>query len=217
MYDIALPLSFRSRELRVVVANHGRYQRSAVFFFRSARRRVRTPRPFPSLRDLGARARDPSARPGRSGRRFTKLQRSGRARKKNGFAGEARSARGAVRARNHTGAGPVRTTMSAQVASGMGSRMAKEVRALATSPPEGIKYVETDADQLTEIHAEISGPSTRARAATKKYERGRGGRTARGRPARARPQRERRTRAALSASSSCSGRTSPRRRRGASS
>ena len=164
-----------------------------------------------------ARARDPSARPGRSGRRFTKLQRSGRARKKNGFAGEARSARGAVRARNHTGKGPVRTTMSAQVASGMGSRMAKEVRALATSPPEGIKYVETDADQLTEIHAEISGPSTRARAATKKYERGRGGRTARGRPARARPQRERRTRAALSASSSCSGRTSPRRRRGASS
>jgi len=37
--------------------------------------------------------------------------------------------------------------------------MAKEVRALATSPPEGIKYVETDADQLTEIHAEISGPT----------------------------------------------------------
>lgn len=49
--------------------------------------------------------------------------------------------------------------MAAHVSSELASRMAKEVRALATSPPEGVTYVETDADQLTEIHAELTGPT----------------------------------------------------------
>mmetsp|Transcript_17243 Transcript_17243/g.53025 ORF Transcript_17243/g.53025 Transcript_17243/m.53025 type:complete len:211 (-) Transcript_17243:109-741(-) len=49
--------------------------------------------------------------------------------------------------------------MSALVGSSLAARMAKEVKALATNPPEGVKYVETDADQLTEVHAEIYGPT----------------------------------------------------------
>ena len=51
--------------------------------------------------------------------------------------------------------------MASHVTSELAARMGKEVKALATSPPEGIKYVETDADQLTEIYAEMSGPSPR--------------------------------------------------------
>ena len=38
------------------------------------------------------------------------------------------------------------------------SRMAREVRQLAQTPPEGVKYVETDADALTEVHADLTGP-----------------------------------------------------------
>ena len=49
--------------------------------------------------------------------------------------------------------------MASHVTSELAARMGKEVKALATSPPEGGKYVETDADQLTEIHAEMSGPT----------------------------------------------------------
>ena len=49
--------------------------------------------------------------------------------------------------------------MASHVTSELAARMGKEVKALATSPPEGVKYVETDADQLTEIHAEMSGPT----------------------------------------------------------
>jgi len=50
-------------------------------------------------------------------------------------------------------------SMASHVTSELAARMGKEVKALATSPPEGVKYVETDADQLTEIHAEMSGPT----------------------------------------------------------
>ncbi|OQR83062.1 ubiquitin-conjugating enzyme E2 [Achlya hypogyna] len=37
-------------------------------------------------------------------------------------------------------------------------RVAKEVRQLASSPPAGIRLLETDSDSLAEIHVEISGP-----------------------------------------------------------
>eukprot|EP00629_Pelagomonadales_sp_RCC1024_P009639 CAMPEP_0119261648 /NCGR_PEP_ID=MMETSP1329-20130426/1642_1 /TAXON_ID=114041 /ORGANISM="Genus nov. species nov., Strain RCC1024" /LENGTH=207 /DNA_ID=CAMNT_0007261223 /DNA_START=80 /DNA_END=703 /DNA_ORIENTATION=- len=49
--------------------------------------------------------------------------------------------------------------MAAHVTTELATRMAKEVRQLATSPPEGLCYVETDADSLTEVHAEMTGPA----------------------------------------------------------
>ena len=50
------------------------------------------------------------------------------------------------------------TTMAAMLGSDLKSRMAREVRQLAQTPPEGVKYVETDADALTEVHADLTGP-----------------------------------------------------------
>ena len=38
------------------------------------------------------------------------------------------------------------------------TRLAKEVRKLATSPPEGIKFLATEEETLGEVHAEIEGP-----------------------------------------------------------
>jgi len=38
-------------------------------------------------------------------------------------------------------------------------RLAKEVRKLAMSPPEGIAYITTDDDTMGEVHAEIAGPT----------------------------------------------------------
>ena len=49
-------------------------------------------------------------------------------------------------------------TMAAMLGSDLKSRMAREVRQLAQTPPEGVKYVETDADALTEVHADLTGP-----------------------------------------------------------
>lgn len=37
-------------------------------------------------------------------------------------------------------------------------RLAKEVRKLATAPPEGIAYLATDDDSMGEVHAEVAGP-----------------------------------------------------------
>jgi ubiquitin-protein ligase len=37
-------------------------------------------------------------------------------------------------------------------------RLAKEVRKLCNSPPEGIAYITTDDDTLGEVRAEIQGP-----------------------------------------------------------
>ena len=37
-------------------------------------------------------------------------------------------------------------------------RLAKEVRKLATEPPEGIKFLATEEENLGEVHAEIEGP-----------------------------------------------------------
>ena len=48
--------------------------------------------------------------------------------------------------------------MAAMLGSDLKSRMAREVRQLAQTPPEGVKYVETDADALTEVHADLTGP-----------------------------------------------------------
>lgn len=48
--------------------------------------------------------------------------------------------------------------MSALLGSDLRSRMAREVRALAQTPPEGVTYVATEADALTEVHADIAGP-----------------------------------------------------------
>ncbi|KAJ1454868.1 ubiquitin-conjugating enzyme/RWD-like protein [Pelagophyceae sp. CCMP2097] len=37
-------------------------------------------------------------------------------------------------------------------------RISREIKDLATRPPEGIRYVEQEDDSLTEIHADIDGP-----------------------------------------------------------
>ena len=39
-------------------------------------------------------------------------------------------------------------------------RIAKELRLLAKAPPEGIQYLPTDDENLSEIHVEIKGPGT---------------------------------------------------------
>ncbi|KAJ8605170.1 hypothetical protein CTAYLR_000366 [Chrysophaeum taylorii] len=40
----------------------------------------------------------------------------------------------------------------------MATRIAREIRELATKPGEGVRYVETAENSLAEIHAEIDGP-----------------------------------------------------------
>ena len=38
------------------------------------------------------------------------------------------------------------------------ARIAREIKELATKPPEGVRYLEMESDNLAEIHAELEGP-----------------------------------------------------------
>jgi ubiquitin-conjugating enzyme E2 S len=37
-------------------------------------------------------------------------------------------------------------------------RLNKELRQLASNPPEGVRFLPGDCDTLTEVHAELDGP-----------------------------------------------------------